>query len=368
MNSVQTTLSLLLLMVIGYLFQRKISSRDHREGIRVIILSLALPATIFIALIKINFVPGLIVVPVLALIFNLIVYGLVSRLPVQSFFNLSSGQYRSLMLLIPSLAPGLSCFPFVLEYSGEGTVARAALADLGNKIFVLVIAYVLAMKWFYDTHRDVEGSRKVNVKDVLFSLVNEPVNIVIAVAIVMLTLGLSYDALPAFVRMSIDKLSLLMAPLVLLFIGLSIKLTWKQVRTIFSFLCFRSGIAFLMSGVLLLILPVNDLATALLIVVFPQSACSFWPYSHMAAVNVLENKNHSGAARTFDLDFAMNILGCSMPFSVALILLVYGSGNFFAHASSVFAAGTVFLLFAVVPVLIPVLRKQQRLEANGPSS
>src|SRR6188768_1921733 len=145
MSSIQTTLSLLLLMLLGYLFRGKIKSREQREGIRTIILSLALPATIFVSLIKINFSPELMIVPLLALVFNVIMYVLVSRLPVQSLFNMPMNQYRSLMLLIPSLAPGLSCFPFILEYSGEGTVAVAALADLGNKIFVLIIAYVIAM-------------------------------------------------------------------------------------------------------------------------------------------------------------------------------------------------------------------------------
>jgi len=365
MSSAQTTLSLLLLMMLGYVFRGKIKSREQREGVRTIILSLALPATIFIALIKIDFSVELMIVPVLALIFNLIMYGLVSKLPVQSLFNIPDNQYRSLILLIPSLAPGLSCFPFILEYSGEGTVAIAALADLGNKIFVLIIAYVIAMKWYFRANQELEGTRKVNVKDVLISLVNEPVNLVIAVAVVMLAIGLSYDSLPAFLRMSIDKVSLLMTPLVLLFIGISIRLTWQQVRTIFSFLFFRSGIAFLVSGFILLVLPVHDLATALLIVVFPQSACSFWPYSHMAAVSALESKNNSGKEKTFDLDFTMNVLGCSMPFSVILILLIYSSGNMFTEVSSVFSLAAVFLVVAFVPALILASRTQSYANDNS---
>lgn len=364
MSSAQTSLSLLLLMMLGYVFREKIKSREQREGVRTIILSLALPATIFIALIKIDFSLELLIVPVLALIFNLIMYGLVSKLPVQSLFNIPDNQYRSLVLLIPSLAPGLSCFPFILEYSGEGTVAIAALADLGNKIFVLIIAYVIAMKWYFHANQELEGTRKVNVKDVLISLVNEPVNLVIAVAVIMLSIGLSYDSLPGFLRMSIDKVSLLMTPLVLLFIGISIRLTWQQVRTIFSFLFFRSGIAFLVSGFILLVLPVHDLATALLIVVFPQSACSFWPYSHMAAVSALESKNNSGKERMFDLDFTMNVLGCSMPFSVILILLIYSSGNIFTEVSRVFTMAIVFLVIAFVPAFILTSRTQRYANDN----
>lgn len=353
MNSVSTTISLLLLIVVGYIFRGKIKSKEQRDGIRTMILGLALPATIFIALLKINFTFELIIVPVLALGFNVVVYVLVSKLPMRPVFNIPQTQYRALILLIPSLAPGLSCFPFILEYSGEGTVAVAALADLGNKIFVLIIAYIIAMRWYMEINKFENQNRSVRLKGLFISLVNEPVNAVIVVAIAMLCLGLNYDSMPAFLKMSIDKISLMMTPLVLLFIGVSIKLTLHQVKTIFSFLFFRSSIAFFVSGALLLLLPVTDLATALLIVVFPQSACSFWPYAHMASVNEMGK-----GEKTFDLDFAMNVLACSMPFSVVLILIVYASGDFFASSSHIFSLAGVFLFLAVIPILSTVFKVQ----------
>jgi malate permease and related proteins len=364
MSSLEITFSLLLLIVLGYLFKGKIKSKEQREGIRLIILSIALPATIFIALLKVKFSPELILVPVLALLFNLLVYFILLKLPLRAAFNLKEDQYRTLLLLIPSLAPGLSCFPFILEFSNEATVALAALADLGNKIFVLIISYVIAMRWYFRQHSDVETSRKVNVKEVLMSLINEPVNLVIVVAISMLSLGLSYEALPGFVRQSIDKISLMMTPLVLLFIGLSVKLTWHQVKAIFSFLMLRSSLAFLVSGIVLLVLPVTDPAIVLLIVVFPQSACSFWPYSHMAAVHSLENKTDPKKA-VFDLDFGMNVLACSMPFSVAVILLIYTSGNFFTRMPAVFGSSAVLLILALVPMLFSIRYKPRASASTG---
>lgn len=347
------TISLLLLIVIGYLFRKKISSKESKDGIRTMILSLALPATIFIALLKIDFVPGLVVVPLMALGFNLIVFTLLSKLPVQSLFNLPTNQFRTLILLIPSLAPGLSSFPFILEYSGESSLAVAALADLGNKVFVLVIAYLIAMKWYFAERKHLDGGRGVRLKALWVSLVNEPVNLVIITAIVMLSLGLGYDAFPEFIRSSVDKIALMMTPLVLLFIGISIKFSWQQFKAIFSFVFFRSAIAFLISGLILLFFPVNDLATALLIVVFPQSACSFWPYAHMAVVNEMESKDKEHSGKTFDTDFAMNVLACSLPFSVLMILLIYSAGSFFAAAPHLFEAGAVLVVLAAVPVLIP---------------
>jgi malate permease and related proteins len=340
------TISLLLLIVIGYLFRNKIKTKDQREGIKTLILSLALPATIFIALLQIDFKSNLIVIPILSLGFNIALYLLMDNLPLRPIFNIPVNQYRTLIMLIPSLAPGLSCFPFIMEYSGQAPLAMAALADVGNKIFVLVISYTIAMKWYFDTHHENAPKGKGKIKDLLLSMVNEPVNLVIITAIVMLTFGLDYLAFPEFVRLSIDRLSLMMTPLVLLFIGLSMRLTWNQVRTIFSFLFFRSGIAFLISGLVLIFFPVSDIPTILLIIVFPQSACSFWPYAHMAAVSQLEEKSGYTKTKTFDLDFAMNVLACSMPFSVILILSIYTSGNVFMNTNLVFVCSGVLLLAA----------------------
>lgn len=360
-DAITKTVSLLLLILIGYLFSGRIKGKEQKEGIRTLILSLALPATIFIALLKIDFIPELVIIPVLALLFNIFIYGLISRLPLRSLFQMRENQYRSLILIIPSLAPGLSCFPFILEYSGEGTLAMAALADLGNKVFVLIVTYILAMKWYLKANQEFTGDRKLNIKDVLTSLVNEPVNLIVVAAILMLSLGIGYDAFPVWLRSGIDKISLMMTPLVLLFIGISIKFTWLQMRTIFAFLFFRASIAFLVSAALLFVISPGDMATALLIVVFPQSACSFWPYAHMAAVNDLEQKHQQGSL-TFDLDFAMNILACSLPFSVMLIMMMYTLQPTFTSPLNILGFAALFFLLAAVPAIVPAYRSKSLLE------
>ena len=354
MNSaIIKTLSLLLMILVGFLLRNKIKNKDQKEGIKTIILSLALPATIFIALLKIEFEPSMIFVPLLVWCFNLILYLLVDKLPLQSVFNVPISQHRVAILLLPSLAPGLSCFPFILEFGGEPPFAMAALGDIGNKIFVLIIAYIIAMKWYMSSHQtSKESNGESKLKDLLRALVEEPVNFVIVTAIVMLSLGLNFESLPGFITTNIDRLSVMMTPLVLLFIGISMKLTRHQAKVILSFLFFRSGIAFLFSSILLLLLPVQDTAIILLIVVFPQSACSFWPFAHMASISELERKSDAPGKRgMFDLEFAMNILACSLPFSVILILAVYSSGKFFASVTNTFICAGICLFFAALPIL-----------------
>lgn len=354
MNSaIVKTLSLLLLIAVGYMMRNKIKSKDQKEGIKTIILSLALPATIFIALLKIEFELAMIFVPILVWVFNVMLYLLIDKLPIQSAFNVSAAQHRVAILLLPSLAPGLSCFPFILEFGGDLPFAMAALGDIGNKIFVLIIAYLIAMKWYLHSRAGEQRTGNSKLKDLFRALVEEPVNFVIITAVVMLSLGMNFASLPDFITTNIDRLSVMMTPLVLLFIGISMKLTRQQAKVILSFLLFRSGIAFLFSSLVLWILPAQTPTIALLIIVFPQSACSFWPFAHMASISELERKSETppGKKGMFDLDFAMNILACSLPFSVILILGVYSSGEFFTKIPNALICAGIFLTLAVVPVL-----------------
>src|SRR3989337_3286781 len=104
-SAIIKTISLLILIIIGYLFQKKIKNKEQREGIKILILSLALPATIFIALLQIDFKSDLIIIPVLSIGFNIFMYLLVDKLPLRPLFNIPLHQYRTLIMLIPSLAP-----------------------------------------------------------------------------------------------------------------------------------------------------------------------------------------------------------------------------------------------------------------------
>ena len=356
------TISLVVLILLGYILQSKIKSKEQKTGIKTVILSIALPATIFIALLKIEFSWEMAMVPLLALAFNFVVFALVDKMPtILPGIASGSSQHRTIKMLLPSLAPGLSCFPFLLEYLGEDSLAMAALADVGNKVFVLVILYLIAMHWYYQRNEIESQNTSEKVKGLLVSLVREPINMVLLVALGMLAFGLNFNSLPEFLQMSTDRLSLMMTPLVLLFIGISVKLNWQQVKTIFSLLFVRASIAFLISAVLLLVLPVQSTAMALLIVIFPQSACSFWPYAHISVVSALEEVNTHPGTSTFDIEFAMNVLACSLPFSTVLILGICTAGDFFAAPINVLGMTLIFGAIAVIPILVQAFRKKPQM-------
>ncbi|MEZ4991027.1 MAG: hypothetical protein R2824_11470 [Saprospiraceae bacterium] len=95
-------------------------------GVKAIILSIALPATIFVALLKIKIDSSLLFLPLLALVFNVIML-LAARFMLLSLISKGKFDARTVMLLLPSLAPGLSCFPSLFSNIWERIAWRGLL-------------------------------------------------------------------------------------------------------------------------------------------------------------------------------------------------------------------------------------------------
>ena len=144
--ALQNTLELVLIIGLGLLLQKKVAKQDLK-GVKTIILSVALPAVIFVALLKIKLESSLLIFPILALLFNLIMLACSKYFLSTTLSKNEDSKKRTIMMLLPSLAPGLSCFPFIVVYLGDDSLALAALADVGNKIFGLILLYMLAMHW-----------------------------------------------------------------------------------------------------------------------------------------------------------------------------------------------------------------------------
>jgi hypothetical protein len=355
-DALQKTLSLLLLILIGYLLKNKLIKEDQRKGLKTIIIDLALPAMIFVALLKIKVDPELVLLPLLILGWNFIML-LITRfgLPLVGV-DAKSPAMRTWMLLIPSLAPGLSCFPFLVEYLGEDSLAWGALADIGNKLYVLVFAYLLAMNWYYKVHQLGAKSSSAKIEELLITMVKEPINIVMVVALVLLGFGMSMETMPGFLSESILMLKDLMTPLVLLFIGVSVVMKWDQLQGIASILLLRAGLSLILSAGFIALVPLPNEAAVLLAVVFPLSACSFWPFAHMSAIQLLEKKKES-STQTFDLNLGINILAISLPLSTILILGIFSSGSFFTIPNHLFITGGVMVALPILPKIFKWARR-----------
>ncbi len=362
--ALQNTLELVLVIGLGLLLQKKIAKQDLK-GVKTIILSVALPAVIFVALLKIKLESSLLIFPLLALAFNLAMflatkYVLAPSLPINE-----ASKKRTLMMLLPSLAPGLSCFPFIVVYLGDDSLALAALADVGNKIFVLILLYMLAMHWYHlRSLKAIKSSSKSKLRDLGLALLKEPINMVIIVGLLLLAFGLNLESLPVFLQHTIGELKMIMAPLILLFIGMAVRIKSGEFGVIVSLLARRAGITFLLSAAFVFLFPGLSPALILLLVVFPQSACSFWPFAHMSAIHTLEETD-AQKKPTFDIDFAVNVLACSLPFSTVMIIGIFSFDQLFIDPIVLLASGAFFVGASFIPYLIDRWKGDTQSESSG---
>lgn len=331
----QKTIVFLFFIFIGILLKTKFKSKEEITGIKKIILNLALPATIFIALLGVQVELNLLLLPFLALGLNVLLFLVFPFLLPILGIKKDTPEFRTAKLLVPSLAPGLSSFPFVLEFLGEEYLAKAAMADLGNKVFVLIILYLVAMKWYLSLQGKKQEGGLSKLGSLLKVMVSEPVNLFIAAALILLAFGVNMSSLPFVFSETLMKLSLIMTPLVLLFIGLAVKIKRKQFVQVFSLLSLRAGLVFFISGVFVLTTGIKATNEILLLLAFGLSACSFWPYAHISSIDSLETDSDS-KKRTFDNNYAISILALSFPLSTLLILGVLNSGSLFTQTPYIF--------------------------------
>ena len=361
--ALQKTLAFLLLILAGYLLQNKLKAKDELKGVKVLILSIILPATIFVALLQVEVSRSMLLLPVLALALNGGLY-FISKVSLPRLgFEKDTPQWRTMLLLVPSLAPGLSAFPFILEYLGDGELALAALADVGNKVFVLVILYMVAMNWYYQ-QRGAEAdvpNRRGKLKELGLGLLAEPVNMVILVAIVMISFGLNLADLPIFLGDTVARLASLMTPIVLLFIGMAVNFQKQEMALILRVLCYRSGVALLLSAALIVLGGLSG-PLALLAVVFAQCAVSFWPFAHMSAVEALRKVETS---QVFDLGLGLNVLAFSLPFSTIVILSVLSFGEWFTQPTVLLPAAALMLVYPAYYILRPVFQEAKARTENA---
>lgn len=353
-GALEKSISFLLFIFIGVLLKKKISVGDETNGIKSLILTIALPATIFIALLKVKIDGNLILFPILALGLNVILFAITPVLLSIIGIDMNSDKGRSARLLIPSLAPGLSCFPFILEFLGDESLAKAAMADLGNKFFVLFVLYLMALKWHYKNANFEANSLKTKFKSLLKTLLYEPVNLFIIIALILVSFGITLDKIPNFISNTLTRLSAIMTPLVLLFIGLAVKFKKKQFFELFSLLLLRAGFTLLLIACVVFFVDISIQKDILVMIAFSLSSASFWPFAHISAIHFKEKRENT-QEKTFDTNFALSILALSLPISVILILGILTTGTTFTNINNiVFLGGCLVVIGFVYPIFLKV--------------
>ena len=324
----EKSLSFLILIVIGVAFRAKVTNKDQVGTIKNLILTIALPAVILSALLKIDLSASLIYPPLLVLGCNFLMFAAVRYLlPLFIKRKVNTDNRRTLMLMLPSLAPYLSCFPFLTEFADPDSIGIAAIADTGNKLFILIFLYFMAMYWTYGRKLAVrtESSKKGSGWKKLVDVLLQPINFTLIVALTASILGYRLSALPSYVQDSLLYLRNLLTPCILIFIGLAVRVKGKEFQLILGLLLWRSGIAFTISAMAIHFLHFNSVAITMLVVAFPQSSCSFLPYAQMSVFYEFDRRRR----KVFNPELALSLLAISLPFSSIAIVSIYSVGNFF---------------------------------------
>ena len=345
----EKTISFFILICIGILFRSKVKNKEQTDTIKTLILTIALPAVIFSALLNIDLSHSLIYPPLLVLSLNFILFLSVRWMLPIIMGKIPETNKRTLMLMLPSLAPYLSCFPFLAEFSDDTIIGLAAIADTGNKIFILIFLYFLAMYWAYG--KKIFGKKEKSNK--LIDTLLQPINLSIIIALVASLLGIKLETIPVYFQDSLTYLRNLLTPTIMIFIGLAVKIKGKELRSILGLLLWRSAIAFGLSALAISLFNFNSLSTVLLVVAFPQSSCSFIPYAQMSILSNRQDKTNA----LFNQALALSILAISLPFSALTIVWIYSSGDFFVSPLHLAGLSVVSFLTSCI-----FLWKQERVQ------
>lgn len=147
---------------------------------------------------------------------------------------------------------------------------------------------MVAMIWHYKLNTGQIKPYRAKIKSLVVAMFSEPVNLFIITALVVIGFGVRMNTLPVVASNVLQRLSLLMTPLVLLYIGLAIKVQHKQFMQIALILLLRGGFVMLFSGIFVLISGIGVVEYILLILAFSLSASSFWPFAHISVVAEME--------------------------------------------------------------------------------
>ncbi|MGI0487761.1 AEC family transporter [Pantanalinema rosaneae CENA516] len=330
----QKAIALILLIFAGYLLKPKFKDPASVGAIRNFILNAALPATIFLSTIEIDTKLDLVVLPSFALAINLALMVMGCLVAWLLMRNAEKAKTRAMILLFPSLAPGLTVYPFIEQFLGRQGLAWAALADMGNKLFVLIGLYALAIYWYQQSAAEnPQASVKFQWKSIGTFLFTEPVNIAIVLGFLIAFWNAS-GLLPLALSDAIRKLAACATPLILFYVGISFNPKAFQFGTLAMVLLARTGVGFLISAAAIALLKPTSVEALTLFVALPQASCSLWPLLHATKINTqrsLAVTQPVSDARPifFDTEFATSLLAMSFPFSILVLLIVFSSGQFF---------------------------------------
>jgi len=283
---VEKALAFLILATLGRLLKPRFSA-PQLAGVQRLIMDATLPCTIFKALCAVSLDVELLRWPVLGVAFvavQLMAASVASRL----FFPDAIRQKTALYQLATA-APGLSAFVFVKEFVGDAYAGPAALFDLPYKLYlVLVLPFLLGVP-----------------APSMSKLVTDPLNVSIIGGLLVAATQTPYASLGA-IGQAASLLASAQTPILFVLIGAKVKLSGATPLVCLALLTLRHAACY----VYVAIVAFGTDAERMTLLLLAQAAVSVVGWGQISRAR--------DAGGSYDVDLAFDIVGYSMPLTMAL--------------------------------------------------
>jgi len=276
--------------------------------LRDVILKAALPATVLVALLRVDLEAAWLVLPVLMLAWSLFMLVVLALWLPSAEGAVSAEQARTLMVCLPTSAPALVAFPFIAAVLGDAGVAQATAGFLGClAVFAIAPPFIVAVL------APDAGARPKPARvaaSALGRLVREPVSASAGLGLLLAGGGVEIDDVPPALAGLLESLQQLLAPLVLLYVGLSCRIERRLVALVLTVLSLRLGWSLLFAAAVLACVPLGSIEPAL-VVVLPMGTPSLLALSATWAGYGARSRDR------FDAAFGLATYAISLPYAMA---------------------------------------------------
>ncbi len=276
--------------------------------LRDLILKVALPATVAAAILQAELRAAWAVLPLAMVACSGVTLAVFAAARRGGAGLGSVAQGNAAVVLAPFAAPGITTFPFIGVALGTEGLAQAAVGHIG-----CVLAYLLGVPLVVALARRA-AAPAVSARTTLRRLAGEPILLSAIAAGGIVALDIRYDGLPVALRQGLDALQALLAPLVLVFVGLTVRLRYARLKPVLRTLSLRLAVSLAFAAGVLAVVPLGPVLPIVL-VVLPLSAPPLYGVACMYAVE-------RGAAGpvAFDHDFALDLYGLALPACMAAVV------------------------------------------------
>ncbi len=226
---------IVLFLALGFLFKKKaILSKGEVEGIKKVVLRLALPSTLYLSFSQLEFRRSLLPVTAAVLSLNLLLF-LLGVL----FYRLGGSRHRLLPLGLSTLNFGLLGIPLFEAVHGTENLGYYTLFGIGSELYLWFLFSPLS-RWFLGA----KTGKGILKRDFLHSPLVWGILLGCLAGIGGLDIGRSPGIIPLAIFKVLTAASQLSSPLTLLFIGYQVTLSPRYLKSSLQYTLLRLSLAY----------------------------------------------------------------------------------------------------------------------------